>query len=357
MNDVNAVRFIKKEVIKLSQYVVPQDLDLIKLNQNESPFDVLPEIKEKIFQRLAKTPWNRYPLDRPISLIKKIANYTNVPENCILVGNSSNELIQTLIYSFCGEGEQIVVVKPGFSVYARAAEIMNIRVLEVPLNQDFTFPVQAIVIAAANAKMIFLASPNNPTATSLDFQQIRTIAASFQGILVMDEAYYEFSGQSAQSLLGEFPNIIILRTFSKAMQMAGARLGYLIAEPECVMQLEKAKLPFSVGVFQQIAGEVMLDHPYILTDNVKRIVCERQRVFAALSEIPGINPVPSDANFILFRIQSYKAADVFRALYQKGVLLRLFSTPELENCLRVSVGTAEENNRFLTVIRDFFTQR
>jgi histidinol-phosphate aminotransferase len=346
---------IKPNVRAMTAYSVPRDFTGAKLNQNESPLDVPLEIKEKIFERLKSAEWNRYPQARPERLIGKIAAYANFPENGTLVGSSSNELIQTIILACCDSGDRLVTVNPTFSVYRRAAEVMNIETIEVPLNSDFSFDVPALIKTiqeTPGVKVIFLASPNNPTGTVMDMQDIAKTAASTSSLLVMDEAYFEFYGKSAMRLVEEYGNIVVLRTFSKALQAAGIRLGYLLGRPETVKHLEKVKLPFSVGVFQQAAGEVILENVQFLDNNIKTIILERERVFTSLLSVPFIEPIRSEANFILFRSNKCPADQLYASLANRGVLVRAYAGGRLKDMLRVSIGTSSENTLFLDTLRE-----
>ena len=260
---------IKPNIAALREYVVEQDLGRIKLNQNESPGDLPRFLKDQILGQLESIDWNRYPPGDAHALISAVADYRNFPASGILVGNGSNEMIQTLVYSTCDTGHSIVTVKPGFSVYKRVADIMNIAVVEVPLDDDFNFDIDALVNAGQDARIMFLATPNNPTGTSLSVNRVKGIAESVPCIVAVDEAYFEFSEQTAQPLISELDNIIILRTFSKALRLAGFRLGYMLGPETLIKGLRKARLPFSVGFFQQIAGEIMLKHKSLFSDSAK----------------------------------------------------------------------------------------
>lgn len=351
------MRTLKPNLLSMDAYVVPQDADMVKLNQNESPEDMPRTMKQQILERMQTVNWNRYPAGDAGSLIEAIAAYTNFPATGIMVGNGSNEVIQTLIHGTCDSHHTIVTVQPGFSVYKRVAEVMNVSVVEVPLGHGFSFDVQALIEAGQKARIMFLAIPNNPTGTTLDANEIRHIAGNVPCIVAIDEAYYEFSGQSAQPLVGELDNIVILRTFSKALRMAGLRLGYMLGPEFLIKEFKKARLPFSVGLFQQVAGEVILKNRSLWFDSAAQTIQEKNRVLAALEKIEGIRAIPSHANFILFETQKIQAEDMFAELRAKGVLLRYFGRGRLENMLRVTIGTPEENEIFLLAIEDVVGRR
>jgi len=219
---------IKENIRVKKAYSIPQVFDGVKLNRNESPLDIPKDIKKEIFRRLDEFQWNRYPEDFPDSLLQRIAAYTNFPVKGIMAANCSNELIQTVIYACCDTGDQILSVTPTFSVYEAAASVMNIETLTVPLNADFSFDVPALIKKIGESKKlkaVILASPNNPTGTVLGIEEIEAIAKKTPGLLVMDEAYFEFYGESALSLIETYGNIVVLRTFSKALRSAGIRLN------------------------------------------------------------------------------------------------------------------------------------
>ncbi|MBN1224991.1 MAG: histidinol-phosphate transaminase [Candidatus Aminicenantes bacterium] len=348
---------IKPNIAGLGAYVVEQGPSRVKLNQNESSLDIPVLLKKQIFDRMASSSWNRYPPGDAGALIRAISGYTNHPESAIMVGNGSNELIQTLVYATCDKGDRVVIVKPGFSVYERVAEIMNIEVTEVPLLEDFGFDTEGLVRACRGAGILILSTPNNPTGTTLNPDEIRRIAERVSCLVAVDEAYYEFSGETVQSFVQEYDNIVVLRTFSKALRLANLRLGYLLGPKALIKELEKCRLPFSVGSFQQIAGEVVLENKGVFLDYAKLVIRERKRVFHELQQLKGITPTPSHANFILFETSSIGGREMYTTLLKKGVLIRYFDTPHLADKLRVTIGTPEENDTFLQVLREVLTRR
>jgi histidinol-phosphate aminotransferase len=260
-------------------------------------------------------------------------------------------LIQASISAAGSKGEGLVTVDPGFSVYPRAAVVQGLKVFLVALRKDYSFDVDALLEAGRHAKIMFLALPNNPTGTTLSLPELEFLSQNFQGLLVVDEAYFEYSGETACGLVRSRPNVVVLRTFSKALGLAGLRLGYLLAPPELSREIEKAKLPFSVGLIQQLAGEFVLEQRSRLLVKTREVVAERDRMFEALQKLPGLSPVPSKANFILFKCRDFAPADLFRKLHENGVLVRFFDSPALKDMLRVTIGTSSENSRFLRVLR------
>ena len=339
--------YVKPEILRLSPYTVAQEGACIKLNQNESPWDLPGEIKQVVLDKLAASDWNRYPPGGTERLREAISRYTDMPSEGIVVGNGSNELIQALVSAVCGTEEGLVTVDPGFTVYPRVACVQGLKVFSVPLCEDYSFDTDALLEAGRHAKIMFLALPNNPTGTTLSLQELNFLSQRFQGLLVIDEAYYEYSGDTACSLIKTRHNVVVLRTFSKALGLAGLRLGYLLARPELSREIEKAKLPFSVGLIQQLAGEAVLDRKAMLLAKAWEVIAERDRLFDALQNLSGIFPVPSRANFILFKCRSVGAADIYRELQKNGVLVRVFKSEALKDTLRVTIGTPQENSQFL----------
>ena len=349
---------VKSNILSMPLYSVPQQFAGIKLNQNESPLDLPLELKEQILQRLVEAQWNRYPENSPAAMIPPLSAYTGSPAEGIMIGSSSNELIQTVIYGCCDSKDRVLTVSPTFSVYRQIASVMNIDVLQVPLEKDFSFNTAAIIKnlkETRGIKAVILASPNNPTGTVLGLEDIEAIARQTPALVVMDEAYFEFSGSSAQSLVKKYENIIIIRTFSKALRAAGLRLGYLLGQPQVVNEFKKVKLPFSVGVFQQIAGTLLLENREWLKNHIETIIYQRERVWAQLQTFPGLEPIPSKANFILFRSTRKPARQLYEQLYHQGVLVRVFNSPDLDNLLRVSIGTETENDLFLEKLKKILT--
>jgi histidinol-phosphate aminotransferase len=338
---------IRQSVMELKEYYVLQDTSVVKLNQNESPYDIPAELKKDVLNKLAKIEWNRYPPLRASKLTEAISNYTQYPDSGIIVANGSNEIIQAVFSAVCEIGDKVVVIVPGFSVYPRIARIMNLEIIEVALLENFSFDVPAIIDYSKKAKMLILSSPNNPTGTDLTIDDITEILQNIEGILVVDEAYFEFNKKTAQEYLKKFYNLIIIRTFSKAFGLAGIRLGYLLARPELAQEIQKAKLPFSVGIFQQLVGEVVMKNTKYTDAVVDEIISGREGVYSELERMSSIKPIRSSTNFILFEVMGKSAKLVYDELYKKKVLVRYFENVRLNTMLRVTIGKAHENEQFL----------
>jgi histidinol-phosphate aminotransferase len=349
------MKYIRKSIQELKEYTVPQDKYEVKLNQNESPYDVPEDLKEEIIKKIKNTDWNRYPSRTAAPLVKAISYYTNFSEEGIVAANASNEILQGVFQAICDTGDKLVGISPGFAIYPYLSKIMDLNLVEVPLLENFSFDVPRIIEEGRDAKMVVLALPNNPTGTTISIDKIEEIAKNINGIFVVDEAYYEFSKKTAISLLDKYDNIIIIRTLSKAFGLAGLRLGYLLTNPEIAGAVGKAKLPFSVGILGQSAGEVLLQKNEYIRDVVEKILDEKEKVFSELERIATIEPVPSYTNFILFRTQKVPGKELFEEMYRRGVLLRFFDTPRLKNTLRVTIGKPEGNELFLKTLKEVLT--
>lgn len=326
----------------------------VKINQNENPFDFPPDLKESVFNRMRQLPWSRYPEFVPRSLIQKIASRLDWKEEGILVGNGSNELIQSILMVALDRSKQLLLPRPTFTLYRLVAGILGANLLEVPLNENLEFDVEGIcsTVVTEHPAVILICSPNNPTGCQLSEAELDRILRVHRGLLVLDEAYCEFAPRNMLNLLKDHSNLLITRTFSKAAGIAGLRVGYCLGDPALIAQISKAKLPYSVNIFSLTAAEILFDSRDQLERNVQILVTERRRMQEELRRIPGVRPYDSNANFIFFRIKE-NPQEVFTKLLHRNILIRDVSRyPLLEDGLRVSIGTPQENNRFLSALSD-----
>ncbi len=348
------IPFLKFSIQDLEAYTVPQEGFPIKLNQNESPFDVRAEIKQEIWQRFQQDEWFRYPNEEPDDLLEALSIYTGHPREGILLGNGSNELIQASMIGALNSGDGLLLIRPGFSMYPRLAKIFNCEVFEVFLNENFEFDEKKIfaTLQEKSVQMLLIDSPNNPTGAFLDTRVVEKILKNFDGLFVLDEAYFEFSQETARDLIAAYPNLVILRTLSKGFGLAGLRLGYMLGQPKVIAELKKAKLPFSVNRFSQVAAAVLFNHSEIIRENTQLIRRQQKRLFEEMTHLQGIKVYPSRANFILFETMEKPIQDIFEGLKKQGILIRDVSHyQKLEKALRVTVGKPEENDQFLEALR------
>lgn len=341
---------VKPAVRDLKPYTLKHFKAPVKINQNENPFDMPEAVKQAVRLAVSETAWCRYPDFVPTSLISRLADFSRWKPEGVLVGNGSNELIEALMVVVVERGKRVVIPQPTFTLYGMFARILGGDCRDVPLRHDLEFDGPRLLREARQADLTILCSPNNPTGGVLDGGDLESILRQARGLVVVDEAYHEFSRQSVAPLLERFDNLVVLRTFSKAMSMAALRVGYLLGRPELVEQVAKAKLPYNLNVFSMAAASAALEHFDLLQPQIERVIAERERLWEGLSRIPGVEPFPSRANFMVFRL----AADpgmVFRALCEEGILVRDVSRyPMLRQFLRVSVGLPRENDRFLAAL-------
>ena len=348
----SATTGIKKQVLDVPAYTLRAYRAGIKLNQNESPYDFPPDLKEEVLRRYGARAWSRYPDFVPDEMRERLGRLAGWKREGVLVGNGSNELLQATLMVLVHDRTAVGVPTPTFTVYGLVARILGGKVAAIPLDDDLKFPVDAILakLDESGARLLIVCTPNNPTGTVLERSALERILETFHGFVLLDEAYYEFCGQTGVELLERYPRLIITRTFSKAMGMAGLRVGYLLANPEIATQIAKAKLPYSVNQFSLAAAEVALENLDRFRPAIDAILRERDRLGAGLAAIPGVHVYPSGGNFFLFRLP-LPPRSVFDGLYERGILVRDVSGyPMLSQCLRVSVGTPEENGRFLEAL-------
>src|SRR5438067_1484653 len=279
---------IKPVVRDLKPYSLRPDRASIKINQNENPWDAPARIKEETLRRMTQRQWSRYPDFVPQELQEKLAEFAGWTSRGIIAGNGSNELIQALLMVTIGEGKRVLICEPTFALYRQITTILGGEILSAPLTRELTFDLKAIVgaIRMFRPDVTIICSPNNPTGCVLAENDLRTLLTESIGVVVIDEAYHEFARQSAVSLLSDYSNLIVLRTFSKAMALAGLRVGYLLASPELTTEIRKAVLPYNLNAFSRTAAEVAIElYQTELQPLVNKIIDERERLFASLSQI------------------------------------------------------------------------
>lgn len=349
---------IRPEVRAIGAYHVPDASGFVKLDAMENPYTLPQNLREELGRRLADVAMNRYPAPSYTELKRKICDKLGVPSGYdVVLGNGSDELI-TLVSVACAKpGAKVLAPLPGFVMYAMSAKFAGLEFVGVPLKADFTLDKAAMLAAIAQHKpaITYLAYPNNPTGNLFDADDMANIirAVGDSGIVVVDEAYQPFAQTSFMPRLAEFPNMVVMRTVSK-LGLAGIRLGYMSAATELLEEFDKVRPPYNVNVLTQAAAEFVLDHVDVLDAQAASLRDERAKLSAALAALPGIEVFPSAANFLLIRVNSAKipANDVFSALLDRKVLIKNVGKmyPLLENCLRVTVSTPEENMLFLDAI-------
>jgi histidinol-phosphate aminotransferase len=349
---------VKPAVRALSAYTLAARPASAKLNQNENPFELPVEVKREVLEAALARPWGRYPEFDPRKLRVALAEFAGWREDGVLAGNGSNELIEALLLVTVAASTRVVIPEPTFTLYALLTGILGGEAIRVRLGAGFRY--DAAILAArareTSAALTVVCSPNNPTGSLLSLEDVGYLCRETPGLVVIDEAYHEFAGQSVVPRLERHPNLVVLRTFSKAMAMAGLRVGYLLASPALVREIDKARLPYNLNFFSEAAALAALRHRSVLDASVARLRRLRDGLMAALGELAGVVVHPSHANFFLLEVQEAAPRAVFEALYAKGILVRdVTSYPGLERCLRISVGSEDENASLVSALREALT--
>jgi histidinol-phosphate aminotransferase len=351
-------QLLRQEVLSLHAYHVQPSPGMVKLDAMENPYMLPEKLRMQIAQAVAGAAINRYPDANAQGLKEKIRAVSGLPaEMEVLLGNGSDEIIQMLAMALAKPGATLLSVEPSFVMYKMIAAFTGMNYVGVALTEDFSLDLPAMLeaIRLHQPALIFLAYPNNPTGNLFDRAAIEQILKASQGLVVVDEAYYAFASDSFLPQLGRFANLLVMRTFSK-LGMAGLRLGYLAGSKVWLEQLEKLRLPYNVGVLPQVVAEILLQHHDVLLQQAEQIKRDRAWLFERLVGTVDVQAYPSAANFILFRLPH--AARVFEGLKQRGVLIKKLDGghPSLVDCLRVTVGTAEENELFVKALQESIHQ-
>ncbi len=339
------VDLIRPEVRALSAYHVDETPVRIKLDAMENPFCLPVPVQKQIASAVREAKINLYPDPSGKELKKSIAALWKINPKQMLLGNGSDELIQALILAF---GGPVLVPVPTFAMYELTARALAQKVVTVPLNEDFDLDAGTLIKKAkqSRARVIFLACPNNPTGNRFSDRAVKKILDNTDAAVVVDEAYYSFSGKSWMPRLGKYPNMIILRTLSK-IGFAGLRVGILTASPEIVNELNKIRLPYNINSLSQMAGVSALKQKTVINRQISILISERKKLYNELSRMPGVKAFPSETNFILLRTSS-DASVIQKKMKKAGILIKDLNRPgPLRNCLRVTIGTPDENREFL----------
>ncbi|GDX60091.1 MAG: Histidinol-phosphate aminotransferase 2 [Nitrosomonadaceae bacterium] len=346
-------QIIRPEILSLSAYYVQPANLMVKLDAMENPFNLPQSLRNEIAQLTAEAPLNRYPDASASHLKTRLREVLDIPPGMdILLGNGSDEIIQIIALAVAKPGAVLLSVEPAFVMFRMIATFTGMSYAGVLLKDDFTLDLDEMLAAIKQHQpaLIFLAYPNNPTGNLFDDTSIVKILDAAPGLVVIDEAYHAFADASLIDRLAHYPNLLLMRTLSK-LGLAGLRLGLLIGRSEWLTQLEKLRLPYNVGVATQLIAEKVLQHIDILLQQAASIKAERAVLVRALQAMVGVKVFPTDANFILIRMAD--AGQVFQGLKQRGVLIKNLdgSHPLLKNCLRVTVGTPDENMQFLAALQ------
>ncbi len=343
----------REDLRSLEGYHSPQLDVAVRLNTNESPYAPPREFVEAWTESLAGIPLNRYPDRDARELRAALGTQIGQPVERLFCANGSNEVLQTLLLTYGGAGRAAVVFEPTYALHSHIARISGTAVAIGERRADFTVDADGArsLIVGLRPAVVFLCSPNNPTGTVEPRSTIEALLEVSPGLVVVDEAYGEFADRSAIELVAEDRRLVVVRTYSKVWSLAALRLGFCVAPSWVVRELEKVILPYHLPAPSQLAGTAALRYAAEMDERVSALVRERERLEAELAGVDGITLYPSGANFLLLRAHGDGHA-LWERLVERGVLVRDFSSwPRLEHCLRVTVGTPEENDAFLAALR------
>lgn len=350
-------RLVRPEIQSLNAYHVPPAQGMIKLDAMENPYVWSDELRDAWLETLREVTLNRYPDPTASELQQRLRTAMDIPEDMgLLLGNGSDELIQMLAMTLARPGAKVLTVEPGFVMYRLIALFAGMQYLSVPLRaEDFALDMPALLEAIEREcpAILYLAYPNNPTGNRFDSDDMVRLIEAAPGLVVIDEAYAPFTDYSFLRLLGDWPNLLVMRTVSK-MGLAGLRLGYLAGPSAWIEQIDKTRLPYNINVLTQASASFALEHKNVLDAQTQAIRAERGVLFEALREMPGVHPYPSEANFILARVPEGQAGALFEGLKARKILIKTLdgSHPLLTDCLRFTVGTPEENAALIAALRE-----
>ena len=353
--------FIRPEIKALSAYHVPDPSDSIKLDAMENPYQWPDDLINEWLDVIRDVELNRYPDPCARVLKQHLRESMDVPDDAeILLGNGSDELIQMIMMALAGKDDagnerSVLSVEPGFVMYKMIATFMDMPYIAMPLKEDFSID-EAEFLAAIKTHqpaVIFLAYPNNPTSNLFDEQTIRNIIDAAPGVVIVDEAYHAFAEKSFMPMLKEYDNLLVMRTVSK-MGLAGLRLGLLAGKAEWLNEFDKVRLPYNINILTQASAEFAIKNRHVLDKQTQQICVDRESLFKELSKIENITPYASQANFILVRVEEGQADIIFNSLKEQGVLIKNLNPVGglLKECLRITVGTVEENKKFLIAFKN-----
>jgi histidinol-phosphate aminotransferase len=346
---------IRGDVLAMTSYPVPDATGFVKLDAMENPYTLPEALAAKLGECLAGVALNRYPAPRPAALIEKLKRVMGVPAGCaVLLGNGSDEIISMIAVACAKPGAKMLAPVPGFVMYQMSAKFAQLEFIGVPHRADLTLDTEAMLAAIAEHRpaVIYLAYPNNPTGTLYPDEDIeRIVAAARESLVVIDEAYQPFAQKSWLPRVLDFDNVVVMRTVSK-LGLAGIRLGYLAGSPVWLDELDKVRPPYNVNVLTQAAAEFMLDHVGgVLEAQAADLRAQRSRLADAIAALPGATVFPSAGNFLLVRVPDADA--VFETLLAARILVKNVSKihPLLANCVRLTVGTPDENAQMLAALK------
>jgi len=363
MSDIRE-NLIREEIQALNAYHVPDPGKMIKLDAMENPYHMPEALMAEWLELIKHAEINRYPDPAATKLSAVLKTYMGVPENIssvngdansIILGNGSDELIQIIAMAVAKPGRKILAPEPGFVMYNMIATFTGLDYLGVPLKDDFSLDMPAMLdaIKTHQPALVFLAYPNNPTGNLFADNEIEKILNAAEGLVVIDEAYHPFACTSFMPRLGEFDNLLVMRTVSK-MGLAGLRLGLLAGPDKWISEFDKIRLPYNINILTQVTAEFALKHAEVFEQQAATIREQREWMFNELSSIAQFDVFPSRANFILLRVLQGDASEIFEGLKKRGVLIKNSHSAGgiLTQCLRITVGKPEENKMLIDALKE-----
>ncbi len=347
-------RWIRPSILAASAYKVPDATGLIKMDAMENPYTWPEDVKQAWLEELRHIDLNRYPDASADDLKDCLRTAMGIPPSIsILLGNGSDEIIQILALAMAQQDNVFLAPEPGFVMYRVITEMTGARFIGIPLLDDFSLDRKAMIAAIEQHQpaLVFLAWPNNPTGNLFDQESVLALIEAAPGLVVVDEAYYAYAGKSFMDCLGQYDNLLVMRTMSK-LGLAGLRVGVLMGPHDWLDELEKVRLPYNISTLTQKSVDFICQHLHVLEHQVSELRQARETLQASMKKLPNIHVWPSQANFILFRVLNKSADAIFSGLRNQGVLIKNLhgSHAMLQGCLRVTVGTEEENRRFIEVL-------
>lgn len=355
----DVLRFLRPDFAELEAYTPVKPLDvlaeeigvsvdrLVKLDANENLYGPALEIREAI----ANADLHIYPDPGQLALREAIADYLTVHPDQVVAGSGADDLIDILIRLTLPPA--VATATPTFGMYSFLAKISGVGFIEIPRAEDFSLDLCEIARAVKDegARVVFLTSPNNPTGNVIPADDLRTLCA-LDALIVVDEAYAEFSGSTLVPYLAEYDNLVILRTFSKWAGLAGLRCGYSVSHPDLALRMMAIKQPYNVNIAADVAARAALEHRAEIFETVNALVAERERMVQLISELGWLEAAPSEANFVLFAVRGGRVAkDVATALRRQGILVRFYDRPDLMGYIRISAGRPEDTDRLMEALR------
>ena len=345
-------KLIRPEILALKAYHVADSDGMVKLDAMENPYPLPAAMRRELAEQLSRVELHRYPDPTGRKLRELLARKMQVPAGMeILLGNGSDDLIQIVTFACARPGAAMMFPAPTFVMYGMNATLSGMKPLRYELREDYSLDRDAFVarVKAEQPALIFIAYPNNPTGVLYPEEDVVAVLRAAQGLVVLDEAYHVFARKSFLPRLAEFPNLVVMRTVSK-LGLAGIRLGYLVGRPEWIGEFNKVRQAYNVNVLTQAAATFVLERLEVLEEQAAKVLAEREGLGKALAAMAGVTVYPSAANFFLVRVPD--ADRTYEALRRQGVLVRNLNGPGLKNCLRITVGTPDENRILLTAMRE-----